>query len=54
MTCKCWNCGWAGSADALDDIQDFEERMGVASEYEATYGITVMPGVREPGLFRAS
>ena len=43
MTCVCDNCGWTGSAEALQPIQDFEERMGTASDCAATYGIALLP-----------
>ena len=43
MSCVCDNCGWKGSAEALAPIQDFDERMGTASECAATSGIALMP-----------
>jgi len=43
MNCICDNCGWNGSAEALQPIQDFQERMGTASECAASYGIVLMP-----------
>lgn len=43
MKCVCDNCGWSGSAEALEPIQDFDERMGTAGDCAATYGIALMP-----------